>query len=261
MNLIHKTLSALLIASSVWLGDAFAPQQASRRTISRHNWLRDFFEPPTSSVSSRQVGYPEQYPATFELNDAVVPEDDDDAQLIRPLLKNTQLESRPLQVVYDANRDGWNPTAFHQAVDGLGAAIVVAQGDDDTVFGGYNPKGWASLGGARPSVAAFLFYEKKSEHFQKLRKIGGGGMACARDDPNFGISFGPDGLIIGLGEIHTATSRLGTYYECGPENKSSLFSGGVAELCQLKVLVGVYEPGEDVPYSGGVMDCPQPGPI
>lgn len=71
-----------------------------------------------------------------------------EALLARPLLKNTQLQSRPLQLVFDAQTNGWNPASFHQAVDGKGAAIVIAETAEGKVCGGYNPKGWASLGGA-----------------------------------------------------------------------------------------------------------------
>jgi hypothetical protein len=227
-----------------------------------NGWLDNFFEPEnkaSSSGISREIQYPEQYPATHELNEVQIEQDEliPEALLLRPLLKNTQLQSRPLKLVYDANKDGWDPNSFHRAVDGRGAAIVLAKtkDDDGKVIGGYNPKGFASLGGARPSVAAFLFYERKPNKFQKLKKIGGGGLACAKDDPDFGISFGPDGLVIGLqpGRERIAQSKLGTYYERGPEEIPSLF-GGVAELSELKVLVGCYEEGEDIPYSGGVLD-------
>ena len=86
----------------------------------RYGWLENFFEPQKASSSSREVQYPEQYPATYELNDVALEEDQalPEALLSRPLLKNTQLQSRPLQLVYDANKNGWNPGAFHQAVDG-----------------------------------------------------------------------------------------------------------------------------------------------
>jgi hypothetical protein len=277
--------------------------------------LEDFFEPPQktkkkdggsssssmTTTTSREARYPEQYPATYEPNTDVVREDDDlpEATLVRPLLKNTQLQSRPLKLVYscmtttssnnnskDASASSplWNPRSFHSAVDGRGAAVVIATITTDRngtstssrMVGGYNPKGWASLGGARPSVAAFLFYERSVATattiatadtartgddvrcFQKLRKVGGGGLACARDDPAFGISFGPDGLVIGLqpSSERTARSKLGTYYERGPDDRSSLFDGGAtsAELIGLKVLVGCYEAGEEIPYSGGVLD-------
>ena len=222
------------------------------------NWLKDFFEPPSSSSSiSREVQYPEQYPATYELNEVVVEEDKwlEEAKIVRPLLKNTQLESRSLDLVYDASNCGWNPKSFHSAVDGKGAAVVLARTSSGLLCGGYNPKGWSSLGGARPSVAAFLFYENSSGSYQKLQKVGGGGLACARDDGDYGISFGPDGLVIPLreGEERRAASKLGTYFERGPGDLSSLF-GGVTQLEELKVLVGKYEAGEDVPYSGGVLD-------
>lgn len=231
------------------------------RTVTVHNgWLENFFEPQKSSSSSslsRQVQYPEQYPATYERNEVTLDDDEgrNEAKLMRPLLKHTQLETRALNVVYDASKHGWNSAAFHTAVDGKGAAVVLATTRDGMICGGYNPKGWASLGGARPSVAAFLFYEQAPGRFQKLQKVGGGGLACARDDPDFGISFGPDGLVIPLqpGRERLAHSKLGPYFERGPQQLESLFNGAT-ELTELKVLVGRYEPGEDIPYSGGVLD-------
>jgi len=248
-------------------------RQRQRNSSACYGWLENFFEPnkasssEESSANARQLQYPEQYPATYELNDIDLEEDATipEARLVRPLLKNTQLQCRALQLVYDANRDGWNPAAFHRAVDGKGASVVIAVDRNGRLYGGYNPKGQSSLGGARPSVAAFLFYERQSEKdqgkttkFQKLQKVGGGGLACARDDPDFGISFGPDSLVIGLqdGREKVAQSKLGPYFERGPEDLPSLFweSGGATELKELKVLVGCYNVNEEIPYSGGVLD-------
>jgi hypothetical protein len=258
-------LFVLLVGVACRRTESFSPKlnindmytRQSNRML-RKGWLRDFFEPPTSSsTKSREVQYPELYPATYALNSAVVDDDFAEALVVRPLLKNTQLETRSLDLVYDAEENGWNPAAFHSAVDSKGAAVVLAETTDGLACGGYNPKGWASLGGARPSVAAFLFYETPTGGFQKLQKVGGGSLACTRDDGDFGLSFGPDGLIIPLrgGEERRASSKLGPYFERGPDELQSLF-GGVTELVVLKVLVGKYEPGEDIPYSGGVLDCP-----
>jgi hypothetical protein len=199
--------------------------------------------------------------ATYEMNAATIPEDAtvEDAKLVRPLLKHTQLESRPLKVAYDANIDGWDPSSFHGGVDAMGATLIVARDvKDGLLFGGYNPKGFCSFGGARPSVAAFLFYETPTRgKFQKLQKLADGKLSCARDDPDFGISFGINDLVIGLqsGNERLATSMLGEYFECGPENLKSLFGQETAtELSDLKVLVGIYEDGEDIPYTGEVLD-------
>ena len=263
------TLYGILIVSATWRVRAFLPLDNDklpssyftgipRQEVARFGWLQDFFEPSKSTQSSRQSQYPEQYPATHELNEVQLEIDEQcsEAKLVRKLLKNTQLESRPLVIAYDANQLGWNPSTFHSSVDGKGAAIVVATTRENEICGGYNPKGWASLGGARPSVAAFLFYKsRRSGNFQKLQKVGGGGLACARDDPDFGISFGPDGLVIALqpGRERLAQSKLGPYYERGPEELPSLF-GGSTELVGLKVLVGQYQSGEEIPYAGGVLD-------
>lgn len=196
--------------------------------------------------------------ATYEISDVTVSQDQsvESAELVRPLLKHTQLESRPLQIAYDAKRDGWDPSSFHQGVDAKGAAVIVAR-DNNRVFGGYNPKGFCSYGGARPSVAAFLFYERSPGKFQKLQKLRDGKLSCARDDADFGISFGANDFVIGLqpGEERLATSALGEYFECGPENISSLFGRQeTTDLTDLKVLVGCYEDGEEIPYSGEVLD-------
>lgn len=244
--------------------ESFRKRRLQRIESVCYGWLENFFEPNKgSSTNNRQAEYPEQYPATYELNDSELKEDESllEAQLVRPLLKNTQLQSRPLQLVFDANCDGWNPSAFHAGVDGKGAAVVVAKDRTGNLYGGYNPKGNASLGGARPSVAAFLFYQLRNTgtpSFQKLQKVGGGGLACARDDPGFGISFGPDALIIGLqpGREKLAQSKLGPYFERGPQDLPSLFweTGGATELTELKVLVGCYGNDEEIPYSGGVLD-------
>mmetsp|Transcript_37703 Transcript_37703/g.55254 ORF Transcript_37703/g.55254 Transcript_37703/m.55254 type:complete len:246 (-) Transcript_37703:155-892(-) len=239
-------------------------------------WLDNFLpkQPYDEEESSkkRQEQYPEQYPATYELSTITVESDDAIVQtILRPLLLGTQLQSRALKPVYDADIHGWNAQSFHDKVDGCGASIVLGTvvtlkgGDDVKTYyvGGYNPKGWASYGGARPSVAAFLFYSSSSS-YQKLQKVGGGGLAISKDDPNYGIAFGPDGLVISFVQENKrlATSKLGTYYERGPDHFSSLFDaigggskgGGVVELDGLKVYTGVYENGEDIPYSGAVLD-------
>jgi len=288
-----------LPTKSAFLHPSFSTSFSGAHSVVLHGWLDNFLPPPLrnndnddddddaeSSDSERRLRYPEQYPATYEL--LLTTNDDDshqpDAHLIRPLLKATQLESRSLEVVYDAVIHGWDAAAFHSRVDGRGAAVVLARvastefGTDTTIeaeeeeelVGGYNPKGWASMGGARPSVAAFLFYHRRNtcsnegdddggaRTFQKLRKVGGGGMACANDNPDFGIAFGPDGFLLPLGrdDSRCATSKLGTYYERGPDERSSIFrTGGTsARLADLKVMVGVYEEGEEIPYAGAVLD-------
>jgi hypothetical protein len=67
--------------------------------------------------------FPEQYPATVD--EWADPVDSDNAEMaaLRPLLKNTNLEFRGLQLTYSANRDGWNPVSFHKKVDKKGGGM------------------------------------------------------------------------------------------------------------------------------------------
>ena len=122
--------------------------------------------------------FPEQYPATVDEWAAPLDLDSRDVAVLRPLLKNTNLEFRDLQLTYSANKDGWDATKFHQAVDRKGGALVVCTTQLGLVCGGYNPKGWVGYGEARGSIAAFLFVQKPfGGGFTKLRKVGGAGLA------------------------------------------------------------------------------------
>jgi hypothetical protein len=101
---------------------------------------------------------PENYYATTdEWCDRISSDTDEDIALVRPTLKYTNLETRPLQLAYSANRDGWNAKDFHKRVDKLGPAVVLARTTNGGVVGGYNPTGWVNYGEYRGSIAAFLF--------------------------------------------------------------------------------------------------------
>jgi len=101
--------------------------------------------------------FPEQYPATLDEWAEPVEGDDAEMALLRPLLKNTNLETRNLKLTYDGNRDGFDPITFHSKVDKLGGAIVLCTTRMGIKCGGYNPKGWVGYGEARGSIAAFLY--------------------------------------------------------------------------------------------------------
>mmetsp|Transcript_8059 Transcript_8059/g.13350 ORF Transcript_8059/g.13350 Transcript_8059/m.13350 type:complete len:339 (+) Transcript_8059:93-1109(+) len=202
-----------------------------------------------------QERFPEQYPAVLdEWADPVVG-DDKEMALLRPLLKNTNLETRNLRLTYDANRDGWDPTIFHSKVDKQGGAIVFCTTRAGIQCGGYNPKGWVGYGEARGSIAAFLYilggkYAAPGAPAIKLRKVGGPGLA-QMDLPESGPSFSPDALVIPLGkEGKLARSKLGSYYERLPDGTNSLFGkDGSVQLRDLKVYHGVYEEGEYIPFT------------
>ena len=236
-----------LIPSTPRLGNHYPQRHQSRHFLYGSN---------KKSSSIEDTSYPESKPATYELRPGTFgfgPE-----TIVQPLLKQTQLQNRKLKVIYNAQKDGWDARKFHQKVDGKGASVVLAKIKGQWI-GGYNPRGWASLGGSRPSIASFLFYQKSfGTSWQKLRVNRTGGMACGRDEFDTGIYFGSDALIIPLmgQRPRSVTSRLGYFFECGPENKSTLLpvKGADAIMDELYVIAGVYANGEDIPNSGGVTD-------
>ena len=84
--------------------------------------------------------WPDQWPAVVDEFAAPVAGDEGDAALLRPLLRQTQLEFSPLGLAFDADVHGWSTERFHKQLDGMGAALVIARTEDGAVLGGYNPK-------------------------------------------------------------------------------------------------------------------------
>lgn len=164
-----------------------------------------------------QERFPEQYPPTIDQWADPVEGDTPEMALLRPFLKNTNLETRGLKLTFDANRDGWDPVKFHSKVDKLGGGIVYGTTRAGIQFGGYNPKGWVGYGEARGSIAAFLFVigsryaRKSSDPGIKLIKVGGPGLA-QMDLPESGPSFSPDALVIPMEVVSAVTCTIITYF-------------------------------------------------
>eukprot|EP00578_Thalassiosira_sp_NH16_P020961 CAMPEP_0181088026 /NCGR_PEP_ID=MMETSP1071-20121207/6572_1 /TAXON_ID=35127 /ORGANISM="Thalassiosira sp., Strain NH16" /LENGTH=268 /DNA_ID=CAMNT_0023169925 /DNA_START=26 /DNA_END=832 /DNA_ORIENTATION=+ len=224
-------------------------------TSSTQNYL--FTMNKKLTAEELENSYPEGKPATYDLMPGEIglgPE-----SIVRPLLKQTQLQNRKLKVVYDAKKHGWDARTFHAKVDAKGASVVLAKCRGQWI-GGYNPRGWASLGGVRSSVASFLFYQKFPVvgGWQKLRVSRNGSMACGKDEFDAGIYFGADSLVIPLtgDRKKLCVSRLGYYFETGPGKKTTLLplKGADSNLDELFVISGVYGKDEVIPNSGGVSE-------
>ncbi|GKY98282.1 hypothetical protein MPSEU_000785800 [Mayamaea pseudoterrestris] len=214
-----------------------------------------FGKPEASPMGLKRFGrsdFPEQYPATVDTWADPVDGDDKEVALLRPLLKNTNLERRRLKLAYSANANGWNAAAFHKAVDKKGPSLVVLTTTSNQLVGGYNPKGWVSYGEARGSIAAFLFVKNADGSFTKLRKVGGPSLAQL-DYPESGPMFGADSLIVPLAGDNPklARSKLGSYYERFADGCNSVFGAkqASAPLREFKVYQGVYGEGEFVPFT------------
>ena len=109
-------------------------------------------------------------------------------------------------------------------------------------------------------VAAFLFHEKGGlpipgwpSSWQKVRVSRTGSMACGNDLYDAGIYFGADGLVIPLRDPQRRriTSRLGQFFEGRPDGKYTILPRAGEDLIvqELKILTGVYAPGEGTFHS------------
>ena len=84
--------------------------------------------------------------------------------------------------------------------------------------------------------------------WEKVRASRTGSMACGNDLYDAGIYFGPDSLVIPLLEPdrRLVKSRLGQYFEARKDGVYTILPRVAQDLRvqELKVLTGVYEPGE-----------------
>lgn len=133
-------------------------------------------------------------------------------QELQEITVGTFLQGRSdVTCLYKATRDGWSAVNFHDKVDGLGSAVVVARSVSGQIFGGYNPAGWRSTDDYVTSTAAFLwakqsggqrFRKQASSQQQQTAKIIkfpvlAGGNAAIFDYATSGPTFGASDLQIG----------------------------------------------------------------
>ncbi|TFJ84029.1 hypothetical protein NSK_005124 [Nannochloropsis salina CCMP1776] len=184
---------------------------------------------------------PEVYPATTSIFADPLPGDSRDVAALRPLLAQTRLEKAPLNLIYDAVRDGWKKGDFHRKVDNRGATLVVARTRGGAVCGGYNPEGWEGVGDERQCISAFLFTwpqgKMRASRPIKCPKVGGASYAVD-DNPALAVKFGYEDFFLKLTTDRKAISKLGLAYAKLPGGATSLFApseGKMAEIVDLKV--------------------------
>ncbi|GKY98467.1 hypothetical protein MPSEU_000804000 [Mayamaea pseudoterrestris] len=123
--------------------------------------------------------------------------------LLKQITQGTFLQNSvdQLQCVYKASRDNWSAQDFHDKVDNLGSAVVIAQvsrGIGSSIIGGYNPNGWRSTDDYYLSNQAFLFTATNSNrNIVKLPIIPGSNAPALFDYATAGPCFGTTDLQIG----------------------------------------------------------------
>ena len=106
------------------------------------SFVKKFLPTPEAVGLTRSGNRVENYPAVLDKYAEKLNEDgNDDRALIRQTLAQTNLEFRPLKLLYDADKDGWNAKKFHEKVDKKGPAVVIAYTASGGIIGGYNPTG------------------------------------------------------------------------------------------------------------------------
>lgn len=183
------------------------------------------------------------------------------------LLTNTVIDGEELVLAYDATRDGWTASAFHERVDGKGPTLIFGKTAKNARFAAYNPLGYFSVEDYRDCPAAFLCVFKNEQSFLKgdasgMEILPNVGSPAIFDFGAQGPSFGPDGLRIplgnapangssyaGIGEATTSygsskkcISRLGSHYAGRSDGVTSVFAKGEKNETNLKELIALVSP-------------------
>ncbi|CAL6430739.1 unnamed protein product [Bathycoccus prasinos] len=160
------------------------------------------------------------------------------------LLANTVIDGEELVLAYDATRDGWTASAFHERVDGKGPTLIFGKTAKNARFAAYNPLG---------------FLNGDASGMEILPNVGS---PAIFDFGAQGPSFGPDGLRIplgnapangssyaGIGEATTSygsskkcISRLGSHYAGRSDGVTSVFAKGEKNETNLKELIALVSP-------------------
>lgn len=150
--------------------------------------------------------------------------------LDRPQQQQQQQPKVPgVQCVYKASRDGWSALAFHEAVDGLGSALVVARSLGGKTFGGYNPNGFRSTDDYYTSSSAFLWCLASSNNKVVKLPVLAGGNCAVFDYATSGPCFGAADLLIGP----PRAAILGGF--AGPDAEDLSSSAGTLRQCRSSV--------------------------
>ena len=183
------------------------------------------------------------------------------------LLANTVIDGEELVLAYDATRDGWNASSFHERVDGKGPTLIFGKTAKNARFAAYNPLGYFSVEDYRDCPAAFLCVFKNEQSFLNgdangMEILPNVGSPAIFDFGAQGPSFGPDGLRIplgsapangssyaGIGESTTSygsskkcISRLGSHYAGRSDGVTSVFAKGEKNETNLKELIALVSP-------------------
>ena len=96
--------------------------------------------------------WPDQWPALCDGSsaDALPSDDTEELRLVRAVLKQTQLETMPLGIAYDASTHGWRASSFHTQCDGQGAAVLIHAARADEVVGEVRTNGTVYYGNTAP---------------------------------------------------------------------------------------------------------------
>ena len=139
------------------------------------------------------------------------------------------LPGRSLSLIYQASRNGFASSNFHQCCDNRGATLVIVRCNNGFVFGGYAAVSWNSNGGwIQGQRNSFLFTLKNPHNIPPTRYNCKNPQYELRGHSSYGPSFG-NGNDLHISTNANANSNsycnLGNAYEDATGRGTATFTG------------------------------------
>ncbi len=73
------------------------------------------------------------------------------------LVKLIGLNNTHVKLVYQASRDGFDPSIFHSKCDDVSATLTIIKSKNSNIFGGFTSANWSGIGIYNSDSTAYLF--------------------------------------------------------------------------------------------------------
>ena len=92
---------------------------------------------------------------SISIDSKILKESQNEKNLINKILEWTN--SKSLELIYRATRDGTKPINFHNLCDNKGPTITLFKNEKGNIFGGYTSISWTNSGGYKSAPDSFIF--------------------------------------------------------------------------------------------------------
>ena len=105
------------------------------------------------------------------------------------MVKLIELNNTNVKLLYQASKDGFDPSIFHSKCDGVSSTLIVIKSKNSNIFGGFTSADWSG-NDFKSDSTAFLFSLVNSYNVSVKMETSSDGNNAIYSYPSYGITFG-----------------------------------------------------------------------